>query len=259
VTNLKKTVYKKHSFTIKAIQALIVSGGISTIITTSTKKILFPQALKNYGLALNPYLPMGPEKRAMHFWLQVLSDLHNRGVKDILISSIDNLNGFSEAIQSIFHQTEVQSCIVHQIRNSLKYVASKEQKEFMGDLKKVYKAATKELAESELLNLEEKWAKKYPVVTNSWLKNWDKLSTYFQYTEPIRRLIYTTNPIEGYHRQIRKVTKTKGAFSSETALLKLVYLVTKRIQEKWTSPIQNWGITVQQLAIKFEGRLDLKL
>lgn len=199
------------------------------------------------------------ESEGANFWLQVLSDLHNRGVKDILIASIDNLNGFSEAIQSVFHQTEVQSCIVHQIRNSLKYVASKEQKEFVGDLKKVYKASTKDLAESELLNLEEKWAKKYPVVIDSWQRNWNKLSTYFQYTEPIRKLIYTTNPIESYHRQIRKVTKTKGAFSSETALLKLVYLVTKRIQEKWTSPLQNWGLTVQQLAIKFEGRLDLNL
>jgi len=199
------------------------------------------------------------ESEGANFWLQVLSDLHNRGVKDILIASIDNLNGFSEAIKSVFHQTEVQSCIVHQIRNSLKYVASKEQREFAGDLKKVYKASTKDLAESELLNLEEKWAKKYPVVIDSWQRNWNKLSTYFQYTEPIRKLIYTTNPIESYHRQIRKVTKTKGAFSSETALLKLVYLVTKRIQEKWTSPLRNWGLTVQQLAIKFEGRLDLSL
>jgi len=199
------------------------------------------------------------ESEGANFWLQVLSDLHNRGVKDILIASIDNLNGFSEAIQSIYQQTEVQSCIVHQIRNSLKYVASKEQKEFVKDLKKVYKASTKDLAETELLNLEEKWAKKYPIVIESWQKNWDKLSTYFQYTEPIRRLVYTTNPIEGYHRQIRKVTKTKGAFTNEMALLKLVYLATKRIQDKWSSPLQNWGLTVQQLAIKFEGRLILEI
>jgi len=199
------------------------------------------------------------ESEGANFWLQVLSDLHNRGVKDILIASIDNLNGFSEAIQSIYQQTEVQSCIVHQIRNSLKYVASKEQKEFVKDLKKVYKASTKDLAETELLNLEEKWAKKYPIVIESWQKNWDKLSTYFQYTEPIRRLVYTTNPIEGYHRQIRKITKTKGAFTNEMALLKLVYLATKRIQDKWSSPLQNWGLTVQQLAIKFEGRLILEI
>lgn len=199
------------------------------------------------------------ESEGANFWLQVLTDLNNRGVKDVLIASIDNLNGFSEAILSIYPQTEVQSCLVHQIRNSLKYVASKDQKEFMKDLKKVYRANSKDLAETELLNLEEKWNKKYPVVIESWQKNWDKLSTYFQYTEPIKRLIYTTNPIEGYHRQIRKVTKTKGAFTSEMALIKLVYLATQRIQQKWTSPIQNWGLTAQQLAIKFEGRLDLGL
>jgi transposase-like protein len=199
------------------------------------------------------------ESEGANFWLQVLTDLQNRGVKDILIASIDNLNGFSEAIQSIYPKTEVQSCLVHQIRNSLKYVASKEQKEFMKDLKKVYRANTKDQAETELLNLGERWGKKYPVVIDSWQRNWDKLSTYFQYTEPVRKLIYTTNPIEGYHRQIRKVTKTKGAFPNEMALLKLVYLVTLRIQEKWTSPLQNWGLTVQQLAIKFEGRLDLGL
>jgi len=199
------------------------------------------------------------ESEGANFWLQVLTDLHHRGVKDVLIASIDNLNGFSQAIQSMFPKTEVQSCIVHQIRNSLKYVASKDQKEFMKDLKKVYRASSKDLAETELLNLEEKWGKKYPVVIDSWQHNWDKLSTYFQYAEPIRKLIYTTNPIEGYHRQIRKVTKTKGAFPNEMALLKLVYLATMRIQKKWTSPVQNWGLTVQQLAIKFEGRLDLGL
>ncbi len=199
------------------------------------------------------------ESEGANFWLQVLTDLHHRGVKDVLIASIDNLNGFSQAIQSMFPKTEVQSCIVHQIRNSLKYVASKDQKEFMKDLKKVYRASSKDLAETELLNLEEKWGKKYPVVIDSWQHNWDKLSTYFQYAEPIRKLIYTTNPIEGYHRQIRKVTKTKGAFPNEMALLKLVYLATMRIQKKWTSPVQNWGLTIQQLAIKFEGRLDLGL
>ena len=199
------------------------------------------------------------ESEGANFWLQVLTDLNNRGVKDVLIASIDNLSGFSEAIQSIFPKSEVQSCIVHQIRNSLKYVASKNQKEFMRDLKQVYRADTREIAEMELSNLSDKWGKKYPVVIESWQKNWDKLSTYFDYTGPIRKLIYTTNPIEGYHRQIRKVTKTKGAFPSETALLKLVYLATKRVEQKWTTPLQNWSMTVQQLAIKFEGRLELDI
>lgn len=199
------------------------------------------------------------ETEGANFWLQILTDLNNRGVKDVLIASTDNLSGFSEAIQSVFPKAEVQSCIVHQIRNSLKYVASKEQKEFMKDLKKVYRAETKDLAEMELENLAENWKKKYPVVIESWQRNWDKLSTYFQYTGPIRKLIYTTNPIEGYHRQIRKVTKNKGAFPNEMSLLKLTYLATKRIEQKWTSPLSNWGLTVQQLAIKFEGRLDLDI
>lgn len=199
------------------------------------------------------------ETEGANFWLQILTDLNNRGVKDVLIASTDNLSGFSEAIQSVFPKAEVQSCIVHQIRNSLKYVASKEQKEFMKELKKVYRADTKDLAEMELENLAENWKKKYPVVIESWQRNWDKLSTYFQYTGPIRKLIYTTNPIEGYHRQIRKVTKNKGAFPNEMSLLKLTYLATKRIEQKWTSPLSNWGLTVQQLAIKFEGRLDLDI
>ena len=199
------------------------------------------------------------ESEGANFWLQVLTDLNNRGVEDILIASIDNLKGFAEAIRSVYPKTEIQSCIVHQIRNSLKFIASKDQKEFMRDLKKVYRADTKTTAELELESLADKWGKKYPVVIDSWRKNWDKLSTYFDYTAPIRKLIYTTNPIEGYHRQIRKVTKTKGAFSNEMALLKLVYLATMRIQEKWTSPIPNWGPTIQQLAIRFEGRINLGL
>lgn len=199
------------------------------------------------------------ESEGANFWLQVLSNLNNRGVKDILIACTDNLKGFSEAILSIFPKAEVQSCIVHQIRNSLKYVASKDQKEFMKDLKLVYQADTKELAESAFIELSEKWGNKYPIVIQSWENNWEKLTTYFQYTKPIRRLIYTTNSVEGYHRQVRKVTKTKGAFTSDMALLKLVYLVTRNIEKKWTSPLQNWSLTVQQLAIKFEGRIPLNL
>jgi putative transposase len=198
------------------------------------------------------------ESEGANFWLQVLTDLNNRGIKDILIASIDNLKGFAEAIQSVFPKAEVQSCIVHQIRNSLKYIASKEQKEFLKELKGVYKADTKEIAEIELDKLADKWQSKYPVVIDSWRNNWDKLSTYFQYTAPIRKLIYTTNPIEAYHRQVRKVTKTKGAFPNEMSVLKLVYLATKKIEDKWSS-IQSWGLIIQQLAIRFEGRIKLEL
>jgi len=212
-----------------------------------------PQGYKD---VLGMYLS---ESEGSNFWLQVLTDLNNRGVKDILIACTDNLKGFSEAILSVFPKTEIQTCIVHQIRNSLKYVASKDQKKFMADLKLVYRADTKEIAETELDNLAQKWEEKYPVVITSWRNNWDRLSTYFQYTKPIRKIIYTTNTVEGFHRQIRKVTKTKGAFPTDDALLKLIYLATKNVMKKWTSPIQNWGITVQQLSIIFEGRLKLDI
>jgi putative transposase len=199
------------------------------------------------------------ESEGANFWLSVLSDLRNRGVMDILIACIDNLNGFAEAIQSTFPKVEVQSCIVHQIRNSLKYVASKDQKPFLADLKEVYRATTKELAEQQLDALDKTWGKKYPLVINSWRNNWPKLSTYFKYDPAIRKLIYTTNTIEGFHRQVRKVTKTKGAFPTDMALLKLIYLAYGNIRKKWTAPLQNWGMTVSQLSIWFEGRLNLPL
>lgn len=199
------------------------------------------------------------ESEGANFWLSVLTDLQTRGVKDILIACIDNLKGFAEAISTVFVQTEVQSCIVHQIRNSLKYVASKDQKVFMADLKPVYQAVNKSEAEEKLEALSEKWSKKYPVVIESWKRNWEKLTTYFKYPAAIRKLVYTTNTIEGYHRQIRKVTKTKGAFTSDMALLKLMYLATKNIEKKWTMPLSNWSITVSQLSIIFGDRLKLNL
>ena len=226
----------------------IISKAIYTVIalTTEGKKDLL-------GIYLS-------ESEGANFWLSVLTDLNNRGIDDIIIACIDNLKGFTEAIQSVFPKCEVQTCIVHQIRNSLRYVASKDQKEFMKDLKLVYKADTKEIAESELDNLEDKWVKKYPIVIKSWRNNWDHLSTYFAYTPMIRKMIYTTNMVEGFHRQVRKVTKTKGPFTSDMALVKLVYLASLHIMKKWTQPVQNWGLTVQQLAIRFgEDRLKLQL
>ena len=199
------------------------------------------------------------ESEGANYWLNVLTDLKSRGVQDILIASIDNLSGFSEAISSIFPKVEIQTCIVHQVRNSLKYVASKDQKLFMKDLKKIYQAVNKSQAETELINLEERWGNKYPVVIKSWNTNWDKLSSYFQYDQQIRRLIYTTNAVEGFHRQVRKITKTKGAFPSDMALLKLIYLATENISKKWTQPLQNWGLTAQQLKIKFGDRMEFDL
>jgi len=189
------------------------------------------------------------------FWLSVLTDLQQRGVKDILIACIDNLGGFEEAIGSIYPKTEVQSCIVHQVRNTIKYVSYKDSKAVMTDVKLIYQAVNKELAEEHINALEEKWGKKYPMVIKSWRNNWHKLSTFFKYAADIRRIIYTTNTIEGFHRQLRKVTKTKGAFTNDMALLKLVYLASERIAEKWTKPLPNWGLTIQQLSIMFEGRM----
>ena len=199
------------------------------------------------------------ENEGANFWLQVLTDLSNRGVSDILIACVDGLKGFPEAIESIFPQAEVQLCVVHQIRNSLKYVGSKNQKEFMVDLKRVYKAATKDLAESELDSLEKKWGDKYPIVIKSWRNNWERISQFFKYPEDIRRIIYTTNTIEAVHRQFRKLTKTKGAFPNKDSLLKLLYMGIQKASKKWTMPIQNWSLTISQLAIFFEGRLDKEL
>ena len=194
-----------------------------------------------------------------NFWLGVIADLKQRGVEDILIASIDNLKGFDEAIRTIYPYTEVQTCVVHQIRNSIKYIASKDQKAFMADLKPVYRADNESQALSELDALKEKWGKKYPMVIGSWENNWAKLSTYFKYPAGIRKLIYTTNTIEGYHRQIRKITKNKGVFTSDMALLKLIYLATERIQQKWNMPLNNWAICASQLKIIFAERMKIDL
>ena len=200
------------------------------------------------GLYLN-------ESEGAKFWLQVLTDLQNRGVQDILIASVDGLKGFPEAINAVFPNTEVQLCIVHQIRNSVKYIASKDQKVFTGELKSVYQAFTKEEAETALDKLESKWGKKYPIVFESWRNKWDNLSNYFKYPEPIRRIIYTTNIIESVHRQFRTLTKTKGAFPNDNSLLKLLFAGIKNAEKKWSMPIQNWSLTISQLNIFFKERL----
>ncbi|WP_319557657.1 IS256 family transposase [Thiomicrorhabdus sp.] len=196
------------------------------------------------------------ESEGANYWLSVLTDLHNRGVKDILIASVDGLTGFPEAIASIYPDTEVQLCVVHQIRNSMKYVASKNQKEFMNDLKPVYQTQTKQAAETALEALDAKWGKQYPLVINAWQRKWENLSVYFNYPDYIRKVIYTTNAIEAVHRQFRKLTKTKGGFPNENSLLKLLYAGILNASKKWTMPVQNWNLALSQLAIHFEGRLD---
>lgn len=196
------------------------------------------------------------ESEGAHHWLSVLTDLHNRGVQDILIACVDGLKGFPEAIETIYPKTEVQHCIIHQIRNSMKYVASKNQKAFMADLKCVYKAVTLSAAEAALDDLEAKWGDKYPIVIKSWRSKWFTLSTYFKYPDYVRTAIYTTNAVEAVHRQFRKLTKTKGGFANENSLLKLLYAGMLKASERWSHPVQNWNLTLSQLTIHFEGRLD---
>ena len=184
------------------------------------------------------------ESEGAAYWLNVLTDLNNRGVQDILIACVDGLKGFPEAIAAVFPDTEVQHCVIHQIRNSLRYVGSKHHKAFMADLKPVYRAATLALAEAALDELEVKWGDQYPLVIKSWRNNWPTLSAYFKYPADIRKAIYTTNAVEAVHRQFRKLTKTKGGFSSENALLKLLYAGIMQASSRWTMRIANWGKTI---------------
>jgi transposase-like protein len=196
------------------------------------------------------------DQEGAHHWLSVLTDLQNRGVQDILIACVDGLKGFPEAIESIYPETEIQHCVIHQIRNSIKYVASKNQKAFMADLKCVYKAATLNAAELALDELEARWGEKYPMVIKSWRSKWPTLSNYFKYPDYVRTAIYTTNAVEAVHRQFRKLTKTKGGFANENSLLKLLYAGILKASERWTHPIQNWNLTLAQLTIHFPGRLE---
>jgi transposase-like protein len=197
----------------------------------------------------------GPE--GANFWLTVLTDLQQRGVEDIFIAAIDGLSGFADALQAVFPETQVQRCIIHQIRASLKYVTWNDRKAFMKDLKTVYQAPNRDTAETQLSYLADTWGDSYPVALRSWQTHWDDLATFFDYPAEIRRLIYTTNPIESYHRQLRKVTKTKASFPTPQAALKLLYLAQVRIAKKWTRPLSHWPRILNQLAIRFEPRMPL--
>jgi transposase-like protein len=193
------------------------------------------------------------------YWLSLLNGLKNRGVQDILIISVDGLAGFSEAIAAAYPQTEVQRCIIHQIRSSTRYVSYKDVKAFTAALKPIYKAPTEESALEALGELERIWGVKYPAAIRSWREHWDELSTMFKYPEQIRRIIYTTNAIENFNRQLRKVTKTKSAFVSDDALLKQLYLVTMHVTDKWTMPIKDWGSILMHLMIYFGDRVNVRL
>ena len=195
------------------------------------------------------------ENESSKYWLLVLNQLKERGLEDILIVSTDNLSGFSQAIESVYPKTEIQKCVIHQIRNSTKFVSYRDIKELMKDLKTVYKASTEELALSNLDIFEEKWGKKYPMCVNSWRNNWAELATYFKYPEGIRKLIYTTNSIENFNIQLRKVTKNKTIFPNDYALQKSLYLAMVDASSKWTSRIRGWDQILSQLSIFFEGRI----
>ena len=199
---------------------------------------------------------IGDGSEGANFWLSVVTDLQARGVQDIFIASVDGLAGFSEAIQSIFPKTQVQRCIIHQIRHSLRYVSWKDRKAFVADPKAIYQAPTREQAEIQLRRLADTWGGKYAAAVKSWQTNWDELTTFFDFPADIRRIIYTTNSVEGYHRQLRKVTKTKSSFPSSEAVRKLLYLATVDITAKWTMPLHNWPKVLNQLVIRFEDRID---
>jgi len=195
------------------------------------------------------------DNESASFWTTVCNELKNRGVEDILIACRDNLSGFSTAIETVFPKTEQQLCVIHQIRNSTKYVSYKDIKTVMADLKLIYGAPTLDDAEYRLEEFREKWSKKYPQILKSWDNNWAELSTYFKYPQEVRTLIYTTNAVEGFHRMLRKFTKTKTIYPTDDSVRKSVYLSIQEISKKWTMPIRDWGIIIGQLMVFFEDRL----
>lgn len=195
------------------------------------------------------------ENESAKFWATVLNSLKNRGIEDIFIACTDNLTGFDAAIHATFPQTEIQNCIIHQLRNSSKYVSYKDLKALMADLKAVYAAVDEQAALDALDAFEERWDKKYPKISQSWRANWANLSTYFKYPQEVRRLIYTTNAIEGFNRQLRKVTKAKSVFPTDDSLLKMLYLAMMDITKKWTGRRQDWSLIHAQMAIYFAERM----
>ena len=196
------------------------------------------------------------EAEGANFWLTVLTELKNRGVQDILIACVDGLKGFPEAINTVFPKTEIQLCIIHLIRNTLKYIASNDQKMFMQELRQAYSALTEEAALIALDKLEETWAKKYLLAIKTWRNNWTHASTFFKYPTEIRKIIYTTNAVEAVHRQFRKVTKSKSIFPNDDALKKMLFLSNRDLSKKWTMQASNWALVLSHLSVTFNERLE---
>jgi putative transposase len=188
------------------------------------------------------------------FWLNVMTELQNRGLKDIFIACVDGLKGFPEAIETVYPDTKVQLCIVHMIRNSVKYVSWKDRKQLIADLKKVYKAYTAEEAETNLVKFSEKWDKKYSTISKIWRRNWERIIPFFEYPEDIRKAIYTTNAIESINHSLRKIIKNRGAFPTDEAIIKILYLALRNVSKRWTMPIKNWKAALNMFALKFEER-----
>lgn len=197
------------------------------------------------------------ETESASFWLNVITDLNNRGLKDILIASIDGLKGFPEAIKSVFSKTHIQGCIVHMIRNSTKHVSYKDRKVICADLKKIYKAPTEKEGQLALEDFAQKWDSRFPMISKSWKENWENLNEMFRYPEPIRKVIYTTNAIESLNSSLRKVLKKRSAFPTDDAIYKVLYLALTNASKKWSMPIRDWGLAINQFAIYFEGRVKL--
>ena len=222
-----------------------------------------------YGVEVSVYIAIGinldgrkdvlgmwvGENESAKYWASVLNSLRNRGVEDIFIACTDNLTGFSAAIEAVFPKTEIQNCIIHQLRNSSKYVSYKDIKALMADLKAVYAAVDEQTALDALDIFAKHWDKKYPKISQSWRENWPNLSTYFKYPQEVRRLIYTTNTIEGFNRQLRKVTKSKSVFPTDDSLFKMLYLAMMDITKKWTGRRQDWSVIYAQLSIFFGDRI----
>jgi putative transposase len=196
------------------------------------------------------------ESESAKYWAKVLSDLKNRGVKDILIMTTDGLIGMKEAVEAIYPKTELQGCVVHVIRNGMKYVSYKDMKEFAKDIKSIYQAPTQEAALKGLNALKEKWSEKYPLAINVWEKNFDRISTMYQFTPEIRRLIYTTNPIESFNSQLRRKTKNRNVFPNDTAIFKLLYLAVIEIKKKWVIRMKDWNQILQQLKVHFGEKVS---
>ena len=190
------------------------------------------------------------------FWLSVMTELNNRGLKDIFIACVDGLKGFPEAIEAVFPQTKVQLCIVHMVRNSLRYVSFKDRKSVAADLKEIYRSATEDEASLKLLEFAEKWDGKYPAISKSWQRNWEAIIPFFNYPEDIRKVIYTTNAIESLNRSLRKIIKNRGVFPNDDSLIKLLYLALKNISKKWTMPIRDWKAALNRFSIEYEERLE---